>query len=267
MAHGGALFYDMNRMAANLIDLVLVPEIRRFQFDRVRLQWPEIPAVEVLNVSPDPGLVEPQQTGCRFLYAGTLSREGGMDFLLDERLRHLNIDVVGPVDSAEARDFVNRFTAPTGGESGVRRYLGLVPHSQVLEMLPRYSYRIVVWKAETLNSYFASPNKFFESIAYGVPPVCTPNPQVVDIARKYHCALVSNDWGAASFCHAMADAALIYDTDTYPQLVANCAAATEAEINWTSQFEKVRTALDELLSRREPPPPAARQGRRRSAAK
>lgn len=278
MAHGGTLFFDLNRMSANLIDLVLVPEIRRFQSDRVRLQWPEIPIVEVLNVSPDPGDVDVERSGCRFLYAGTLSREGGMDYLLDDRLRHLDIDVVGPIDSAEARDFVARFTAPA--EGGIRRYLGLVPHSQVLEMLPSYSYRIVVWKAESLNSYFASPNKFFESIACGVPPVSTPNPQVVDIARKYHCALVSDDWGIDSFCHTMADASLLAGTATYDRLVANCAAARRAEINWDFQFAKVRAALDELLPRRLPAAAsssarggarsgkgAGSPGRRRSVAK
>ena len=250
MAHGGTLFFDLNRMAANLIDLVLVPEMRRFQSDRVRLQWPEIPTVELLNVSPDPGVIDTQRSGCKFLYAGTLSRESGMDYLLDERLRHLDIDIVGPIDSMEARDFVDRFTV--SAEGGIRRYLGLVPHSRMLEMLPTYSYRIVVWKAESLNSYFASPNKFFESVAYGVPPVCTPNPQVLDIARKYYCALVSNDWGLDSFCHTMADASLITGTSTYDRLVANCAAAREAEINWECQFAKVRDALGELLSARLP---------------
>jgi len=266
MVHGGALFYDLNRMAANQIDLVLVPERRRFYFDKSRLQWPDIPVIEVLNVSPpDPGTVEPARTGCRFLYAGTLSREGGMDFLLDERLRDLEIDVVGPIDSAEARNFVARLTAPS--EGGRKRYLGLVPHSQVLRMLPRYSYRIVVWKAESLNSYFASPNKFFESIAYGVPPVCTPNPQILDIARKYHCALVAKDWGLDSFCHVMADAMWISGTSTYDQLVANCTLARQAEINWACQFEKVQAALDEVLARRSRPRAAAPQARRRPAAK
>lgn len=264
MVHGGALFYDLNRMAANLIDLVLVPERRRFHFDRSRLQWPDIPVVEVLNVSPDPGTVEPARSGCRFLYAGTLSREGGMDFLLDDRLRDLDIDVVGPIDSVESREFVARLTAPS--EGGQKRYLGLVPHSQVLQMLPRYSYRIVVWKAESLNSYFASPNKFFESIAYGVPPVCTPNPQILDIARKYHCALVAKDWGLDSFCHVMADALWISGTSTYDQLVSNCTLARRAEVNWASQFKKVQAALDKVLKRRSPPP-APRQARGRSAAR
>ena len=258
MAHGGTLFYDLNRMAANLIDLVLVPERRRFQFDKVRLQWPDIPVVEVLNVSPDPGPVEHPRSGCRFLYAGTLSRESGMDFLLDERLRYLDIDVVGPIDSVEAREFVDRFTAPV--EGGVRRYLGLVPHSEVLDMLPHYTYRIVVWKAETLNSYFASPNKFFESIAYGVPPVCTPNPQILDIAGKYHCALVSNDWGVDSFCHTMADASFIAGTSTYDQLLANCATARSAEVNWACQFDKIRAALDAVIARRSGAADAASPG-------
>jgi hypothetical protein len=269
MVHGGALSYDLNRMAANLIDLVLVPERRRFDFDKTRLRWPDIPTVEVLNVSPDPGPVESARSGCRFLYAGTLSRESGMDFLLDERLKELDIDVVGPIDSVEAREFVERFTAPS--EGGRKRYLGLVPHSQVLKMLPSYSYRIVVWKAETLNSYFASPNKFFESIAYGVPPVCTPNPQILDIARKYHCALVAKDWGLDSFCHVMADASWISGTSTYDQLVANCALARQAEINWAVQFDKVRVAIEDVLARRSPAPAPAtastRQSRRRAAAK
>jgi len=261
MAHGGTLFYDLNRMAANLIDLVLVPEIRRFQIDKLRLRWPDIPTIEVLNVSPDPKSIATEKSGCRFLYAGTLSRESGMDFLLDERLGDFDIDIVGPTDSAEARDFVQHFTARSG--TGKQRYLGLLAHSRLLEILSTYTYRIVVWKAETMNNYFASPNKFFESIAYSVPPVCTPNPQICDIVRKYHCALMSDDWGLGSFCHTMSDAFLISGTSTYDRLVANCVTAREEEINWACQFDKVRVALDKLLSRGAPPaaaPPEAARG-------
>ena len=54
MVHGGRLFYDINRMAAPFIDLFLVPEYRRFLLDKARLGWPDIPVVEVLNVSPEP---------------------------------------------------------------------------------------------------------------------------------------------------------------------------------------------------------------------
>ena len=240
--HGGPLFYDINRMAAPFLDLVLVPEYRRFQIDKRRLGWPDIPVVEVLNVSPEPKLDAPAtRARSRFLYAGTLSRESGMDFLLDDRIAGVDIDVAGPVDTREARDFVARFTG--GSKPGRRRYLGLLPHEQILRMLPSYTYRLVMWKAENVNSYFASPNKFFESIAYGVPPVCTPNPQVRDIMRKYQCGLLSDDWGIDSFCHAVSDAVLIAGTPTYDTLVANCARARAAEINWPHQFAKVRAAL------------------------
>ena len=249
MVHGGRLFYDINRMAAPFIDLILVPEHRRFLLDKARLGWPDIPVVEVLNVSPEPKPgTSVTRAGRRFLYAGTLSRESGIDFLLDDRLAGIDIDMAGPVDLPDARKFVERFVGKSG--EAQKRYLGLLPHCQILEMLPSYTYRLVMWKADNVNTYYASPNKFFESIAHGVPPVCTPSPQICDIIRKYQCALLSDDWGVASFCHAMWDAMMIAGTPTYDNLVANCARAREAEINWPHQFDKVRAALAAVLGGR-----------------
>ncbi len=239
---------QLNRMAAGFVDLVLVPERRRFAIDKQRLGWPDVPVVEVLNVSPDLPAARYERSGCRFLFAGTLSKASGIEFLLDERLRQLDIDVAGPLDTEDARAFVRNFTKPVAG--GRRRYLGLIPHDRLMALLPGYTYRIVVWTEAELNSYLASPNKFFESIACGVPPICTPNPQILDIAGRYGCALVAEDFGVASFCHTMADAAWIAPTGTYSRLVANCEAARAAELNWNCQFAKVRAALERLVGPR-----------------
>ena len=241
---GGRLYYDMNRMVASSIDLVVVPERRRYEIDAARLGWNNLPVVEVLNISAAPCPRRERPEDCRFLFAGTLNRASGFDWLCDPRLADFNIDVAGPLDSSEARELLGQFLAPRG--SGERRYLGLLPHADLLGRLHDYAYRIVLWKPEDVNTLFASPNKLFESIGYMVPPVALPNPQVLDVVRRHRCGIVAQDFGLDAFCHAMSDAALIFPTATYDRLTAGCEAAGRAELNWDAQFGKVARALQAL---------------------
>ena len=241
---GGELFFDINRMVADHVDLVVVPERRRYQIDARRLGWKHLPFVEVLNIGSElrPPAGRPKR--CKFLFAGSLNRASGFDWLCDPRLAGVEIDVAGAADSQDARGLVDRFLST--GSGGTRRYLGLIQHQELLERLHDYAYRIVVWKPEDVNTVYASPNKFFESISCGLPSVSTPHPQVVDAVRRFRCALVTPDWSLDGFCRTVADAARLFPTSTYDKLVENCRIAAVEEVNWDRQFAKVADALAAL---------------------
>src|SRR5207247_1072979 len=75
-----------------------------------------------------------------------------------------------------------------------KRYLGLLPAQRLREIMPRYAYRLVLWRPDDYHTLYASPNKMFESIAAGIPPICTPHPQCVEILREFDCGILLDDW-------------------------------------------------------------------------
>lgn len=241
---GGEHFIEVNRMATQFIDLVIVPERRRFAVDAARINWQTLPVVEVLNIGSevrDRGVLPNR---CRFLFAGTLNRHTGFDWLLDERLSHLEIDVAGPTDSAESKQLLDQFLS-TGG-SARRRYLGLIPHHRLLSQLHDYAFRMVFWTATDINTLYASPNKFFESIAYSLPPVSTPHPQMLEVNREYRCSLLSQDFSRDEMVACLLDAERVFNTPGYARLIDGCRRASREKLNWSAQFAKVAKAINAL---------------------
>lgn len=238
---GGQHFFDLNRMASGLIDLVIVPERRRYAVDAARLGWHDLPTVEVLNIGSGTVPRRALPDRCRFLFAGTLNSHTGFDWMTDERLRDLQIDVAGPCDSQESRDLVAQFLSQSSGAQ--RRYLGLLPHRELLSRLHAYAYRLVFWSASDINTLYASPNKFFESISCGVPPISTPHPQMLEINRRYRCSIIASQFTRDAAVEAILDAEEIFYTEGYLRLLNGCALAAGEEINWPAQFKPVADFL------------------------
>jgi hypothetical protein len=239
LATGGRHYFDLNRMATSFIDVVLVPERRRYEIDAKRLGWTQIPAVEVLNVGAP--AVEARKTPerCRFLFAGTLNEHSGFDVLASSELKDYEIDVAGPMDSDHSKALLDGFLG--GGDR--RRYLGLLPHTELIARMDEYAYRIVLWKANDTNTLFASPNKFFEAVSRATPPVSTPHPQVRDIANRYRCAILADGYDGRSILDAIHAAAGLFGSPTYDRMVRGCLHAGQTEVHWDAQFEKVRVAI------------------------
>ena len=243
IALGGQHFFDMNRMATSLIDLVLVPEKRRFSVDSARLGWQDLPVREILNVGTNEARLRPSSPDiCRFLFAGTLNRATGFDWLTDERLSEIHIDVAGPTDSESSKELLAAFLAKRNG-NGQRRYLGLLPHSELVARMHDYAYRLVIWNADDINCFFASPNKYFESVANHVPPVCSPHPQLLESNSKYRCSILADGFEREDVVHAILDAVSIFHSNGYGRLLQGCAMAAEEEYLWSHQFRKILDAV------------------------
>src|SRR5439155_25091451 len=93
--------------------------------------------------------------------------------------------------------------------------------------------------------------KMFESIAAGIPPICTPHPQCVEILREFDCGVLLQDWSREALIRALREAQSIFATPRYAELAANCRKAVDQALNWGDQF----AALQPLL-----PSPASLRG-------
>jgi len=249
---GGQDYLDLNQMVRDQVDVVVVPEYRRAELDLERLNWPAKPVVEMLNVAAfDPPASDPppcdpprcdRPTECAFLHAGTIGADTYCTELADDGLGEVRIDFAGPIDSEESRAIVARLAS----YPGTRQYLGLLPASRLHEIMPRYAYRLVLWRPADYHTLYASPNKMFESIAAGIPPVCTPHPQCVEILREFDCGLLLDDWSREALFRAIGTAQEIFGRPRYAELVANCRKAFENALNWGDQFAALRPLLPPL---------------------
>jgi len=239
--------FEMNSALADKIDLVLFPEENRARLDGAAAGLLDKPTVVVYNVAdklhpPKPPL-PPSARRKRILYAGTVSRERTRaHYLLNSDVSAMPIDVYGPIDQGETRSLTQEFYSRDSA-AGVS-YKGVLTGPDLAEIRREYAYSIVMWAPINDNQRYAAPNKFFEAIADGLPPIAAPHPQCETIIRRYNCGVLMRDWTFDAFKSALDRALSMFGTDAYAELVANCRRAYETELNWNHAFAAIERHLD-----------------------
>lgn len=237
----GEFDVEMNRRAAPLLDVVIFPEENRAVQEIGRCGFPGVPKLVLFNVSnskAEASRVVPERNG-RILYSGTISRSQTFaDYYFSDKIKAMPIDMFGPVKGSaeDQKAFHERI-------GGAIRYRGYIGASELSALRPDYAYSIVAWNPNVENQLYAAPNKFFESIADGVPPIAAPHPQCKLILERYHCGLLMADWSFDTFLSTMRKALDLYGSEQWHWMVQGCARAVEAELNWDAQFEKVQPYL------------------------
>jgi glycosyltransferase involved in cell wall biosynthesis len=233
---------ELNRQALLSADLVLAPERRRAAADLRLRNWKLDGVVEVLNCAPAERTpqVSPEGRLSRILYTGSIGPQTLSHFLDDERLADVPFDIAGPAESNASQALLDRLVQRPN-----ITYLGVLTAEEVAQLRARYAYSLVMWNPDSINQLYASPNKFFEAIQSGVPPVSAPHPQCADILARYGCGLVMMDWSPHIFGWTVREALRIFreDKPAYARMVEGCRTASEREINWQAQFEKIAARL------------------------
>jgi hypothetical protein len=241
---GGEDLLILHHLARNQIDLICVPEQSRASFDLERLQWEEKPVIELFNVSSDSYHGSQTRAEMKIIHAGSLSEQTLCQYFSDPRFDTCPIDVFGICDSPTIR---NMFDELLSRGSRVR-YGGRLSSEELERIYGRFAYALVMWKPSDLNQILASPNKLFQSIAHGVPPIVAPHPQCVEIIRTYGCGLIMDDWSVDSLLEVIRRAQHLFNTEKYHEMVYNCQAAVEHQLNWPDQFAKLIPFLPPRLN-------------------
>ncbi|NUQ67094.1 MAG: hypothetical protein HUU18_02285 [Phycisphaerales bacterium] len=247
---GGAwqrFMLDTNRAASEMIDLIISPEENRARLDveRARMHGPRV-AIMVNAVNPrtpDREPVPASERNGRLLVSGTIQR--GMtlaEYYLRPEIASIPIDMYGLIEGPDKHDLRAQFLA---GEGQVC-YRGYVPGRELALLRRHYSYSLITWADTSEHLRYACPNKFFEAIADGVPPIVTPHPQCRSIVDRYDCGIVMRDWSYSAFRDALYEAWDLLGTPRYAQMVQNCRHAAHTELNWDSAFAKVAAGLPSL---------------------
>ncbi|MBV9123473.1 MAG: glycosyltransferase, partial [Planctomycetes bacterium] len=167
-----------------------------------------------------------------------------LEYFLEPEVADVPIDLYGLVEGEDKVEMLRQLLSGVGRVS----YRGYVDAKTLQNIRRSYAYSIVMWAPTNEHQLYAAPNKFFDAIADGVPPLTAPHPQCKMLVNRYQCGIVLRDWTFDSFREGAAKALKLVGTPVYAQMVENCRRAVLTELNWEAQFRKIQKCLPERLA-------------------
>lgn len=243
----GSFDIEMNRcINASLVDVIIYPEENRAIQELKLCGHRDTPVVTLYNCQKGNSVIIPAHLrNGRIFYAGTIDAKRTFAYYyFHDMIQSIPIDLFGVVTGADKEALRQRL----GKLSGMLRYLGYLERETLQRLRKAYCYSITMWNPIDDQHLYAAPNKFFEAIADGVPPITAPHPQCKMIVQRYKCGIIMEDWSFDAFYAAIQRALKIYGTDLYDKMVENCRKAFAEELSWEKQFEKVKPYLPDLRS-------------------
>lgn len=235
----GSSDVQMNARLDGMVDAVIFTEENRAVHFGQEFGFGGARFCVIYNCVNGPAASEPlPERNGRYLYQGTVRADTMADCFFDPAMQRVPLDIYGKLDGG--------YRYKAGGLAGDVKYLGYVESAELERMRPAYAYSLVLWRPDNENTRWASPNKLFESIASGVPPISTPNPQCEMLLRRHGCGMLLGGYDLDSLLEGVELAGERYDGSAYGRMVDNCARAVRAELNWPAQMAKVDRMLDKL---------------------
>ena len=221
-------------------DMRIFPEEnrRRIYSNRLDITDDDRPTLLFYNSNNHDSALPPNQRNNRLFYGGSFDRDKNFaSYFFDSKISQMPIDVYGSVTGFDDNASVAKSMAI---DNNGLTYCGYRQSDDAFfQLLSRYLYSIVVWNPFREDYFYACPNKFFDAIACGVPPICAPHPQCVELIRKWNFGILMDDWSFESFSNALTRALKAAGSDYYRELVYNCRRAMDEELSWDRQFEKL----------------------------
>ena len=242
----GSMDDFLNTSLSDRIDLLIYPEKNRAMLDINKYGDRGIPTAVVVNAESDVTNdleLSLNERSLKIIYQGTIDAVNtNAGYFLDELFEEYRIDLYGNFSGAEAGNLRSEFLKLNRKV----RYIGYVESHILKEIRKKYAYSIVMWAPVNENQYYAAPNKFFEALADGIPPISAPHPQCEYFIKKYNCGILMEDWSKESLAKAIEIAINMYGTPAYKKMVENCIKATEKEATWQIQMDKVKPYLKDI---------------------
>lgn len=243
----GSLDIQINRHIRDRLDLIVFPEENRARLDTKRCGFIKQKLAVVYNaaaLTPDDAIYPASQRRERILYSGTLDPERTLaGYFLEKDVQTLPVDLYGAISG----DADGRLRRGLDNSNTRLRYHGMIDAKSLEQVRRTSAFSLVMWAPTNENQLYACPNKFFESIADGVPPIAAPHPQMKMLLERYGCGILMDDWSLTAFKRALVEAASIFGTANYDAMVAACRTAAVEELNWEIQFKKIFRFLPDQL--------------------
>jgi hypothetical protein len=227
-------------------DLAVFPEEHRAALDMPRLKLERTPATILLNsVEPLAAVVPAEQRTGRAIYAGLLDPvRTAADALLGPEFAHVPLDVFGRLEGFDHPQQLDRELRARGGP--VRFHGHSASDGQFHARLASASVAISLWQPLSESTLFACPNKFFEAISLGVPPVIGPHPQAARLISSLGCGVLAKSFAPSDVRAAVEATLSLQGSAAYEALIEACVRAHADALSWSHQERKLKTVLDQL---------------------
>ncbi len=238
---------EMNRQLDGMIDLVIFPEENRAIREIERFGFRGAAKAVLYNCSDLSDLqAEPADSrNGRVIYFGVIDPVATLAaYYTEPEVQRFPIDLYGSIcvaSDAERKCFLQKL-------GGRIRYCGQLRRRELEAVRKKYAYSLVIWNPTVENQLYAAPNKFFESIADGVPPIAAPHPQCKMLIERYGCGLLMPDWSLNGLCFTLEKALRWYARPRWREMIHNCERAVRQELNWPQQFEKLKPHLRRIAT-------------------
>lgn len=234
----------LNTQISGKAGLLIYPERNRAMLDIHKFGFQGIPSVVVMNCTNQieelQEVVPVSKRNGKVIYSGRLDYVNtNAAYFLGDDIREFQIDIFGNI-AGERKEYLRKEFVKLNSKV---RYFGYIEGEKLKSIRKEYAYSIVMWNPVNENQYYAAPNKFFEAIADGVIPICTPHPQCTELIQKYDCGILMEDWSYDAFAKALRLAEKLYGSERYRELVEHCREAVVRELSWEKQMEKVDGVL------------------------
>lgn len=206
--------------AVGRADLVILPDLAR----RARLLVEPARLIEVANVPEERRVVAHRHGRFHLFYAGNLANDRGLQSLVSA-CESTGADLVVAGQGPDQRAIVALLAS-----SPAATFLGVIPHEQVLERTAGADVIPVLYDPAVPNNLFASPNKLFEAMMFGVPVVVSDGIGVADLVRETGIGLVVRYGDVAALSEAVRK--LRESPDLRSELGRRGRALYEARFRW-----------------------------------
>jgi hypothetical protein len=207
---------------------ILYVEKNRYIRDSLEYEFQQIPALLLYNSYFSIEVLLPESNrNNRILNYGTLdNRNSYLNWYEHPNIARYPIDLLGDIQE----DFKC---------TGDIRTFPKVPHTQIQEIVKKYSFVITLWNQHDRRSRYAPSNKFFEAISLGVPVISAPHPQHVEIVEALNCGIIMKDWSLDSLEIAINEALHAINSNKYEQMVSSCMEMKNSVYGARSNAEKL----------------------------
>ena len=228
---------EMNKIIDSKVDFIIFPEENRAE-KHIEITNTKLPFCIVYNCTNfGSDAIPVNKRNNRILYSGGIHKNTAYDYFLSDKIQDYPIDMYGLIEDSSVT-LKNLIETQFRSLTKNVRYNEYIPYDQLENIRKSYSFSIVIWLPVDENTVFACPNKFFESIASGIPPIVAPIPQCVLLCKRYDCGIIMEDFSLNAFSRAIKQS-LEMSPDRYNELVENCKTAVSNELNWNKQMENV----------------------------
>lgn len=227
-------------------DLAIFPEPHRAALDASRLGLNNTPVLVLLNgVERLAPVASAQSRNGRLIYTGLIDPERTYgNAMLAGGFDELPIDVFGRL---EGFDEPARVIEALGERKTNVRYHGKLPaNADYHSRIAGSSGAIVAWAPLSESTFFACPNKFFEAIALGIPPITLPHPQTARIVRQFNCGWVADGFGVEALRRAVRKAQNAFGTPQHRVFIEHCSQHAQPHVSWAAQAKKLERAVSAL---------------------